>query len=313
MHEFGSDSPNHIPFDGDSPDNDNTGNDTGEYYSPDLIPTDISPDLHDAPDSASTEGIIPVVEEETHTIIDNGEIVIPTATHLFRGYHKSVATITNIVAPQVMGERPEGSTYRILDAGCSSGGDTMSMAAVLALNGVTYHIDAVDVNSMAIAQATLPYEITKTELHDRLRNWDIPERTLDFFEEVDQHRIQPAAALRDNITFHQADLRQPLPLPGEYDVAVANNMLLFYEGRQPDTAATMVGNIVATLRVGGIFTFSDRALASFLLTDELLQTHGLEPAENEYGISDETWSQLVIYRKIGESSAGNPQQSTPHA
>lgn len=281
------------------------------------LPDERSPE--DSADAFQSSDLLPdepyeplIVETEYATTLDGGEVSIPTSTFFFRAGNYNVAAIANAIAPLIMAGRPEGATFRALDAGCADAKDTWTIAAVLSAHNIDYHIHALDISTRALERATQPYDTSKAELTDRSAAWGIPPSATDFFEAPDTTHIMPSAVLRERVTFQHADLRQPLPVAGGYDMIMANNVFAYYESRQPASVNAMLGNIAEKLRPGGLFTFSDRTtLNSHQLTDELLAAYGLVPAENTFGIPDRQWRQLAIYRKAADPGGVQTDNNPP--
>jgi chemotaxis methyl-accepting protein methylase len=299
MHEFGIDGQdNNPPFDW-TPDETTYPADSLDagYVSPEILPTADN----GAEGAADEPDLTSIVEYDTATHIGTGDhvVIAPTATMLFRPDNKNTAAVTNIVIPHIMAERQSGEQCSILDAGSSEGGDTWTMAAVLSAHDINYTLHGVDANSLALAQAEQPIAATIEEVRTGSHHWGTPDNTATFFEQTDAGHVRPTGTLRERVTFYQGDIRYEVPAGTTYDVVFANNIIGYYETFQPESIDAMVATVASALNDGGLFTFNNLlGMDKEVATDELLAAHGLVPAENIYGVPDEAWQRLCIYRKV---------------
>lgn len=231
------------------------------------------------------------------------EVGSQTATFFYRKDTINAQLLGNTIAPAIMEGQPPEKVFRVLDAGCSRGHDTWSLASVLSHNGINYRIDGVDANGIMIAAAQRPFLKSPIDLNKDIANWKgMPTEVVRFFEEVGAGRMQPSAELRERVSFYLANLLEPLPIPHEYDAAVCNKMLMYYvksSGEVNQKMHRIIGNIANKLAPGGLFTFSDGEWVQSLEdVHAAFAQHGLMPAENSYGIPDEQWRKMSAYSKI---------------
>jgi chemotaxis methyl-accepting protein methylase len=276
MHEFTPDEPADFTVSeayddtlADAPDKFGPSPDLACIEDPDILPEDTR--------------TVEDVENEAYTMVD-GHLYIETTNLFYRSYHYNVAVLAGVVAPEVMTERDSDEPFTILEAGCSKGRDTWCMASVLALHGIDFQIDAVDLNARVLQLAQQPYKGTKRDLEKQLGYWRLPVEVLDFFERVDASHIQPTQELRERVNFGQLDIRTQTPARGAYDAVVSNNVLCHYSNSDKTLpmADQIVDTVSASLRPGGIFTFSDRLIQSKSFTDKYFAAHGLIKAIDLY-------------------------------
>jgi chemotaxis methyl-accepting protein methylase len=247
-----------------------------------------------------------IAPHEDRTVV-NGT-TIWTTNGFYRRGHENVAALGGVIAKKIMAEQPEGSEFTILDAGCSQGRDTWTLASVLSCYGINYRVDAVDANSLMLDKATQPYKRTRAALRgdfDRWRRTGVPAIVTEQFEDVDDEHIQPSAHLRGRVTFTQADLRDPFETPRpKYKAAICNNVLLYYHAERDEPSLVgdrIVRNIANKLEIGGLFTYvGGWAVRPWL--DRGLDMAGLVRAENDYGIPRAEWAKMSVFRKFRETN-----------
>jgi chemotaxis methyl-accepting protein methylase len=280
-----------------------------------LVPTvDYSDPAHHSIGSSGSEITSPLVfdslpqvtlpgvqESLLHTVVEGTRVY--TANDFYRNNHQHVAALGGIIAPAIAADLPAGEPFTVLDAGCSQGKDTWSLASVLAHYQVPFKIDGIDANSFMIENATQPYQATQARLLDYVKDWRfIPPDVTRFFEEAAQPGyIRPVQALRDRVAFHLANLSEPLATPHDaYDAAMCNHMLMYYNdyGLGPNPKVERIlNNIVDKLKPGGIFTYVGE-WATGPWVEQTLRNVGLEPATNDYGVSAYTWDRIRMFSKI---------------
>lgn len=227
----------------------------------------------------------------------DGTMCIDTANEFFRTYHTNNAILSNVIAPAVMNARGPDEPYHILEAGSSRGCDTWSMAAALALRGVAFTINAVDVNPYTLIAAQQPYDTTIRELEKRINAWRLPRGVLDYFEQTGKGHIRPVAELRSRVNFTTLDLRHSIPAANTYDAVVSNNVFCHYHtAEETAMASLMLGNIAASMRPGGLFTFAELTARYRPLTDALLSRHHFVTATGLY--DRHTWGDAHFFTHI---------------
>jgi|GEM_PF-3247063 len=238
-----------------------------------------------------------------YTILPDNTI-IPTLNTFYRSYHHNMQLVTQDIAPHIAARRT-GKPINIWELGCSTGKDTASMAAALAVAGVVdVNIIATDINAATIEQAQQPWEYTRELLRAAAASWQVDKRVMDYFEQVDASHVQLVPALAERVTFACADARKEAPFDGTADIVVANNVFIHYQsvhsvykGWMTEHVDALLANITRSLRPGGLFTFGDREARHKILTDEVLARHNLKPAENIYDIEPWDWNRVSLYQK----------------
>jgi chemotaxis methyl-accepting protein methylase len=277
------------------------GGESGEITSP-APPSEIAPESEQA--SKIVTPLPNVTEQPWATYVEG--IGSQTGNFLFRKDNHNTGIVGTAIAPAIMAERPEGAVFKVLDAPSSRGADSWSLASILSVKGIEYHIDCVDANSLVIARAREPIAKARSNLVKNIAEWKgVPPKAADYFERVDPSHIRPNDELQSRVDFHHADLLQGVPTELTYDVALCNKVLMYYatkEGELTSAAHRMIGNIATKLHVGGLFTFSDTEwVRDRHATDAAFAQHGLVPAENRYAVPDEQWDKLIIYQKTEDS------------
>jgi chemotaxis protein methyltransferase CheR len=176
-------------------------------------------------------------------------MVTNNETYFFREPHQFDLLIKHVLPERrtALGTRP----LRILSAGCSSGEEPYSLAitlhdAGLPLSGVTWEIDACDLNSDRIARAREGiYEETS------LRACDPDVRRRYFTEEGRRFHVKPR--YRSGVRFFQANLLAPNGQLGwaVYDAIFCRNLLIYFG----ETAFDNVINLFARCLVPGGYLF----------------------------------------------------------
>jgi chemotaxis protein methyltransferase CheR len=157
---------------------------------------------------------------------------------LFR-HRQQIAALTDVVVPAL---RARGRrTIRVWSAGCASGEEPYTLAAVLsrALPGCTVSIVATDVSADALAAA-------ETATYPRHELEDVPDAWRDaFVVDGDVVRVQPEIARL--VRFERANLLDGIA-PRSCDVVWCRNVLIYFTA---DARRRVIDRLVGATVVGG--------------------------------------------------------------
>ena len=162
--------------------------------------------------------------------------------HHFEHFHAHVA---KPLALQRTSQR-----VRIWSAGCSSGEEPYTIAAVLAaeLGGVGKHdikMLATDIDTDILAKAARG-EFPGSTVQD------VPAKYRPFFDDVEtvrgQTTIYMPAELRNMIAFRQLNLLGPWPFKGLFDAIFCRNVMIYFDG---PTKENLIERFAAQLKPGG--------------------------------------------------------------
>lgn len=173
-------------------------------------------------------------------------MVTNNETYFFRETHQFDLLVSHVIPER----RPalRGRPFRLLSAGCSSGEEPYSLSialhnAGLALAGITWEIDACDLNTERVARAQ---EAVYAE--SSLRACDADARRKYFLAEPGGFRLRDK--YRAGVRVFHANLMAPNGSLGwsVYDAILCRNMLIYVSD---DAFATLIGLFARSLLPGG--------------------------------------------------------------
>jgi chemotaxis protein methyltransferase CheR len=150
---------------------------------------------------------------------------------------------------EVLPKSKRGATFRVWSAACSSGEEPYSVAMLLAaeLTDGNWEVLGTDISGRVLATA-------KAGLYDMERGKPIPP---DYLQRFCLKGTGPQAGkfmidrpLRDRVKFARANLNEPLPDFGQFDVILLRNVMIYFDA---DTKSKVVSHLVPALRSGGHF------------------------------------------------------------
>ena len=167
-------------------------------------------------------------------------------TYFFREAHHFEVLTREIVPPLL--PQLQSRPLRLLSAGCSSGEEAYSLAITLQnagfdRAGVTWEIDACDVNAERIARARAGvYEDSALRACDAVTRARYFTRTGGRYRLNDRHRA--------GVRFLEVNLAVPgAPLPaGAYDAILCRNLLIYFS---PEAFDGLIRQFAGWLRPGG--------------------------------------------------------------
>jgi len=153
-----------------------------------------------------------------------------------------------ILADHIRALRPVPFPFRVWSAASSSGEEAYTIAMVLAdlLGTAEWRVHGTDISSRVVERA-------RQGLYPMERSASIPKNLLHehCLKGQGQHEgmFLISRHLRQRVTFTQANLMQPLPSFGPFDVAFLRNVLIYFEPPQKKTA---VEAVAAQVKPGGL-------------------------------------------------------------
>ena len=178
--------------------------------------------------------------------------VTTNVTSFFREPHhfKALAAI----APDLLARARSGGRVRIWSAGCSTGQEPYSIAALLLT--VSPDFARYDVRILATDIDPTVIETARAGLYDRDLLGDAPPPDLARFVEGGPRagQVKMAPALKDLIRFEVLNLLEPWPFQGQFDVIFCRNVVIYFDvetrlslwtrfaGRLPEGATLFIGH-----------------------------------------------------------------------
>ncbi len=153
------------------------------------------------------------------------EALLNNETYFFRDRNPFDLLVAEAL-PSLAAKRHSSRRLRIWSAGCSTGQEAYSLAMLFAgdpvrWSGWTIDILATDVSSSVIDRARAGV-YTQFEVQ---RGLGVKEMLRWFGEADDGWRI--AEPLRRSVRFHVHNILEPAPAPGQFDVVLCRNVLLY--------------------------------------------------------------------------------------
>ena len=166
-------------------------------------------------------------------------------TKFFRESHHFDHFRSHVVVPY---GAKRGGRFRIWSAGCSTGEEPYTIAAVVRreiANPAAYdlRILATDIDTDVLAKAARgEYPLRGME--------DIPRQYRDFFQRSnrDAETVLAAEDLRSLITFRHLNLIAPWPFSGKFDAIFCRNVMIYFDG---PTKADLITRFTDALNPGG--------------------------------------------------------------
>ena len=160
---------------------------------------------------------------------------------------------------ELLARRKPGSEFRVWSAASSSGEEAYSIAMLLAdkLGPSGWKIVGTDLSTAMVEagrRALYPLERARNTSQQYLKRY-----CLKGSGPYDGHLLV-SKALRANVHFEQANLMQPLPDIGRFDVVFLRNVLIYFE---PEAKLDIVRRVTPLIKPGGyLFTGHSESLSS---------------------------------------------------
>jgi chemotaxis protein methyltransferase CheR len=137
--------------------------------------------------------------------------------------------------PGLVDKARRGGRVRMWSAGCSSGEEPYSIAAVVL--SMLPNAPELDVKILATDIDTNILAKAKEGLYGRDAIEPVPAEMKKFFDPVDKggSRVSPNAALRDLISFRELNLIGPWPMKQKFDVIFCRNVAIYFDEPTQDT------------------------------------------------------------------------------
>ncbi|CAH0355719.1 protein-glutamate O-methyltransferase CheR [Aquabacterium sp. CECT 9606] len=142
-----------------------------------------------------------------------------------------------------------GQPFRVWSAASSTGEEAYSMAMVLAdtLGNSPWEILGSDISTRVLQRARaghFPMERARNIPQPYLKRY-----CLKGFDEQEGTMLVEKS-LRQRVRFFQANLNEPLPQLGQFDVIFLRNVMIYFNG---DTKRQVVARVISMLKPGGYF------------------------------------------------------------
>jgi chemotaxis protein methyltransferase CheR len=166
-------------------------------------------------------------------------------TKLFRESHHFDHFRAHVVKP--LAQSAQSQRLRIWSAGCSSGEEPYTIAAVIArdvsnLGRHDVRMLATDIDTDILTKAARgEFPVSAIE--------DVPKEYEEFFPlTASQNTVMVPEQLRSMIAFRQLNLLGPWPLKGLFDVIFCRNVMIYFDA---PTKQTLVERFTKQLKLGG--------------------------------------------------------------
>ncbi len=159
---------------------------------------------------------------------------------------------------QIVEQRRPGGTFRVWSAASSSGEEAYSIAMLLAdkLGKTGWEVVGTDLSTTVVGAA-------QRALYPLDRARDTPPQYLKRFclkgQGPYEGKLLIDKALRAHVRFMQANLMQPLPDIGQFDVVFLRNVLIYFD---PPAKLDIVRRVIPQIKTGGyLFTGHSESLS----------------------------------------------------
>ena len=170
-------------------------------------------------------------------------------TRFFRETHHFEHLARQVVAPFAAGAKP-GERFRVWSAGCSTGEEPYSIAAVLRreirqIERYDVRILATDIDTEVLRKAAVG-EYPAKALDD------IPRQYRDYFRSAARNRnpesVVVTEEVRSLIAFRQLNLMDRWPFQGKFDAIFCRNVMIYFDAA---TKANLIERFIQSIKPGG--------------------------------------------------------------
>ena len=171
-------------------------------------------------------------------------------TRFFRETHHFEHFGRHVVAPFLAGGQRLGGRFRVWSAGCSTGEEPYSIAAVLRreighVKNLDARILATDIDTEVLRKAAAgEYPAKAVE--------DIPRQYRDYFQSADRSRnaasVFVTEDIRSLIAFRQLNLMDRWPFQGKFDAVFCRNVMIYFDA---PTKANLIDRFIQVIKPGG--------------------------------------------------------------
>ena len=153
------------------------------------------------------------------------EALLNNETYFFRD-RTPFDLISKYALPELARKRQSERRIRIWSAGCSTGQEAYSLAMLFAENAAQWAGWSIDILGTDVSGTVIDRARKGVYTQFEVQRGLAITQTVRWFEEVaDGWRI--AEALRTNVRFQVQNLLEPPPHPGEFDIVLCRNVLLY--------------------------------------------------------------------------------------
>ena len=171
-------------------------------------------------------------------------------TRFFRESHHFEHLGRHVVQPFVADAHRSGGRFRVWSAGCSTGEEPYSIAAVLRRE--MRQIDRFDVRILATDIDTEVLKKAAAGEYPAKGMDDIPRQYRDYFQPADRNRnsssVFATEELRSLIAFRQLNLMDRWPFQGKFDAIFCRNVMIYFDAA---TKTNLIDRFIQSIKPGG--------------------------------------------------------------
>jgi chemotaxis protein methyltransferase CheR len=171
-------------------------------------------------------------------------------TRFFRESHHFEHFSRHVAAPFLANAQRNGGRFRVWSAGCSTGEEPYTIAAVLRreigdAGRLDVRILATDIDTDVLRKAASG-EYPAKSLDD------IPRQYRDYFQPAERNRnaasVFVTEDIRSLIAFRQLNLMDRWPFQGKFDAIFCRNVMIYFDAA---TKATLIDRFIQSIKPGG--------------------------------------------------------------
>lgn len=161
-------------------------------------------------------------EEQGRELANLWSVVTTHETHFFREAHH-FESLEKVVLPRLLARRTSGATLRVWSAGCSTGQEAYTLAAVLldALPGIRVEVLGTDIDAHSL-------EVARRGRYSMELRREIPAHYLLRYFRLEQSEIVATDALRKCVRFECLNLHEPERKRRTFDVIFCRNVVMYF-------------------------------------------------------------------------------------
>jgi chemotaxis protein methyltransferase CheR len=175
------------------------------------------------------------------------EALLNNETYFFRD-RAMYDQLSQRVLPDLADRRMGAQRISIWSVGCSTGQEALSLAMLIAENKARWQGWTVDILGTDVSSAVIDTARMGRYTHFEVQRGLGVAQMLNFFEETSQG-WQVSDALLRMIRFERHNMLDPPPSPGQFDVVMCRNVLLYFDA---DTRARAFDQLAQALAPDGV-------------------------------------------------------------
>jgi chemotaxis protein methyltransferase CheR len=156
------------------------------------------------------------------------EALLNNETYFFRD-HAVFDHLAEQVLPKLAKRRSNSKRLSIWSAGCSTGQEVLSLAMVFAQNPSRWQGWDISILGTDVSQCVIEAATSGSYSQFEIQRGISVSRMLSFFEEAGERWVA-TEPLRSMTRFQVHNLLDPPPYPGEFDLILCRNVMLYFDG-----------------------------------------------------------------------------------